>query len=863
MTEVFWYNLSKETVVEALRSDKEYGLTETKLKNRQREFGKNKLPEEKPASKSSVFLAQFKSLFAIILIIAGILTLAYHQYTDTIVIALVLLINAVIGFSQEYRASKILAELKKIVKIQARVIREGHQKIIDSEEIVPSDIIILNAGDKVPADARIIEGHDLKVDEMVLTGEFIPSLKYTEVLPENTILADRENMVYMGTVVLEGAGKAIVVGTGVNTEIGKISQMIGEKEKITPLQKKIKVLSIQIAGVVSFFCLVISILGLTKNIDIFLLFETVVAMAVGAIPEGLPVAITVMLSLGAQRILKRNGLIRNLVSVETLGSTSIILTDKTLTLTKGKMEVEEIIGDRYLALKSAVLASDVFVENSEGPKEKWIIRGDPALKAIAISASEAGLDVIEEIEKHKAVFLPFSPVAKFAAALYIEENQYFLHCLGAPEKLLELSNLKDKEKEELEKKLQKLVRKGRRVMASAYRKIDDKINDTASKELEGYCKNLVFAGFISMKDPLRKTAKEAIRISLEAGVRPIIVTGDHKFTAKAVAEELGLEVEDENILEGKELDKLSDKELNAILNKIQIFARVEPKDKIRIVQAWRNKEKVVAMIGDGVNDAPALRTADIGVALGSGTEVAKESSDLILLNDDFTVIEEAIKEGRRVLDNVKKTTLFMCAECFSEIIIVFGSFLFGLPLPILPTQILWQNLIEGSPQGLALAFEPMEEEIMKRKPEHSKTPLLTKEIKNLILFGGILTDIILLFIFFVLLRYFYYDISHLRTIVFMCLVWGSFFYLFSCKNWRKNIWEYNPFLNKYLNLTVLIGILLSLVAVYSPVFQNLLRTISLSFSEWLIIFVFGIINLVIFESVKYVSKKKRESLIEG
>jgi len=863
MTEVFWYNLSKEEVVEALRSDKENGLTEAKLKNRQREFGKNKLPEEKPASKSSVFLAQFKSLFAIILIIAGILTLAYHQYTDTIVIALVLLINAVIGFSQEYRASKILAELKKIVKIQARVIREGHQKIIDSEEIVPSDIIILNAGDKVPADARIIEGHDLKVDEMVLTGEFIPSLKYTEVLPENTILADRENMVYMGTVVLEGAGKAIVVGTGVNTEIGKISQMIGEKEKITPLQKKIKVLSIQIAGVVSFFCLVISILGLTKNIDIFLLFETVVAMAVGAIPEGLPVAITVMLSLGAQRILKRNGLIRNLVSVETLGSTSIILTDKTLTLTKGKMEVEEIIGDRYLALKSAVLASDVFVENSEGPKEKWIIRGDPALKAIVISASEAGLDVIEEIEKRKAVFLPFSPVAKFAAALYIEENQYFLHCLGAPEKLLELSNLKDKEKEELEKKLQKLVRKGRRVMASAYRKIDDKINDTASKELEGYCKNLVFAGFISMKDPLRKTAKEAIRISLEAGVRPIIVTGDHKFTAKAVAEELGLEVEDENILEGKELDKLSDKELNAILNKIQIFARVEPKDKIRIVQAWRNKEKVVAMIGDGVNDAPALRTADIGVALGSGTEVAKESSDLILLNDDFTVIEEAIKEGRRVLDNVKKTTLFMCAECFSEIIIVFGSFLFGLPLPILPTQILWQNLIEGSPQGLALAFEPMEEEIMKRKPEHSKTPLLTKEIKNLILFGGILTDIILLFIFFVLLRYFYYDISHLRTIVFMCLAWGSFFYLFSCKNWRKNIWEYNPFLNKYLNLTVLIGILLSLVAVYSPVFQNLLRTISLSFSEWLIIFVFGIINLVIFESVKYVSKKKRESLIEG
>jgi len=340
----------------------------------------------------SIFLAQFKSILIFILILAGFFTLIYQKYTDTIAIFLIVLINALIGFSQEYRTSKILKELKKIVKIEARVMRGGNQKIVDSEELVPGDIIILNPGDKVPADGRVFEAKNLKLNEMVLTGEFLSSLKHSEILPENTILADRENMVYMGTVVEEGIGRAIVTETGVNTEIGEIAEMIGKEEKKTPLQKKIKKLSIQIAIIVAFLCSIIFFLGLTGEKDIFLLFETVVATAIGAVPEGLPVAITVILALGAQRILRKRGLIRKLTSVETLGSTTIICADKTLTLTEGRMEVDEVIGDKFLALKVAALTSEAFVEDSKEPKEKWILRGRPTEKALLKAAIEIGIN---------------------------------------------------------------------------------------------------------------------------------------------------------------------------------------------------------------------------------------------------------------------------------------------------------------------------------------------------------------------------------------------------------------------------------------------------------------------------------------
>ena len=854
MAEIFWHNLSKEEVIKTLRSDIDVGLTEKEVEIREREFGKNKLPEEKPPSRLEIFSAQFKSILIFILIVAGFFTLIYKKYTDTIAIFLVVLINTFIGFYQEYRASKILEELKKIVKIEARIMRGGNQKIVDSEELVPGDIIILNPGDKVPADGRVIESQNLKLNEMVLTGEFLPSLKHSQVLPEDTILADRENMVYMGTVVEEGQGKAMVTETGSNTEIGKIAGMIKEKEKKTPLQKKIRKLGIEIALIVGILVLVIFFVGLTKEKDIFLLFETAVAIVVGAVPEGLPVAITVILALGTQRILRKKGLVRKLASVETLGSTTIICVDKTLTLTEGRMEVDEVIGDKFLALKTATLTSEAFVENPREPKEKWILRGRPTDRALLEAGIEIGVDKKREFEKKKIAELPFNPINKFAAALYKENEKEMLYVCGAPEKILELCILSEKEKKEWQKKLEESAQKGLRIVASANKKIENW--DLKIENLQDLCKDLVFTGLITLKDPIRPEVKEAMKICQEAGMRPIIITGDHKLTAKAVAEELGFKIKKENILEGKDLDKLSDKEFEKILPQIQIYARVEPRNKMRIVEAWQERGEVVAMTGDGVNDAPALKKADIGVALGSGTEVAKEASDLVLLNDSFSVIEEAIREGRRVMDNARKAILFMCAECFSEIILVFGAFLFGLPLPILPIQILWQNLIEGSPQGMALAFEPEEKGIMKRKPEEPKIPLIIREIKYLILFGGILTDILLLLTFFLLYKFSNYEISHLRTISFSGLMVGSFFYAFSCKNLRKNIWEYDAFSNKVLNFTIFLGVLLLIAAIYLPIFQVLLDTFPLNFLDWLILLAFGLVNLGLFELIKYILKTK-------
>jgi len=854
MAEIFWHNLSKEEVIKTLRSDIDVGLTEKEVEIREREFGKNKLPEEKPPSRLEIFSAQFKSILIFILIVAGFFTLIYKKYTDTIAIFLVVLINTFIGFYQEYRASKILEELKKIVKIEARIMRGGNQKIVDSEELVPGDIIILNPGDKVPADGRVIESQNLKLNEMVLTGEFLPSLKHSQVLPEDTILADRENMVYMGTVVEEGQGKAMVTETGSNTEIGKIAGMIKEKEKKTPLQKKIRKLGIEIALIVGILVLVIFFVGLTKEKDIFLLFETAVAIVVGAVPEGLPVAITVILALGTQRILRKKGLVRKLASVETLGSTTIICVDKTLTLTEGRMEVDEVIGDKFLALKTATLTSEAFVENPREPKEKWILRGRPTDRALLEAGIEIGVDKKREFEKKKIAELPFNPINKFAAALYKENEKEMLYVCGAPEKILELCILSEKEKKEWQKKLEESAQKGLRIVASANKKIENW--DLKIENLQDLCKDLVFTGLITLKDPIRPEVKEAMKICQEAGMRPIIITGDHKLTAKAVAEELGFKIKKENILEGKDLDKLSDKEFEKILPQIQIYARVEPRNKMRIVEAWQERGEVVAMTGDGVNDAPALKKADIGVALGSGTEVAKEASDLVLLNDSFSVIEEAIREGRRVMDNARKAILFMCAECFSEIILVSGAFLFGLPLPILPIQILWQNLIEGSPQGMALAFEPEEKGIMKRKPEEPKIPLIIREIKYLILFGGILTDILLLLTFFLLYKFSNYEISHLRTISFSGLMVGSFFYAFSCKNLRKNIWEYDAFSNKVLNFTIFLGVLLLIAAIYLPIFQVLLDTFPLNFLDWLILLALGLVNLGLFELIKYILKTK-------
>jgi len=852
MAEIFWHNLTIEETGELQRTNLNDGLSEKEVKVRQREFGKNKLPEEKPLSKFKIFLEQFRSPLIYILVIAGVITLILKKYTDAIVVFGAVFLNTIVGFLQENKASQTLRALKKIVKHTAEILRDGNLKIIDSNELVPGDIIILTPGGKVPADGRIIESQSLKINEMTLTGEWIAAKKNPEILARETPLTDRDNMIYMGCVIEDGKGKAIVTETGINTEIGKVAATLREtREEKTPYQKKLANFSKIVGIIIGVICFGIFIEGMLTGGEFLEMFTTAVAVAVAAVPEGLPVAMTVILALGMQRILKNKGLVRRLASVETLGSTSVIATDKTATLTEGKMKVSGITGDRILAPKAAVLTSEAFIENPDEPKEKWVIRGRPTDRALLEAGIESGIDGKREFEKKKIAEIPFNPINKFAAALYEENDEKTIYVCGAPEKILELCDLSVEEKINLEKQLDDSTQKGLRVVAAAYRK--------QVENLEDFFENLVFAGFITLKDPIRPDVKKAMKICRQAGMKPIIVTGDHKLTAKAVAEELGFKIKNENILEGRDLDNLSDEEFEKILPRIQIYARVEPKHKMRIIQAWQERGETVAMTGDGVNDAPALKKADIGVALGSGTEVAKETSDLILLNDSFSIIVAAIEEGRAILDNIRKVITYLLSDSFTEVILVSASILAGFPLPVTAVQILWVNLIEDGLPDIALAFESKEKDLMGQKPGGHNASLLTKEMKALIFIIGLITDFLLLGLFLWLLKYSDYEISHIRTIIFAGLSVDSLFYVFSCKSLRRNLWRINPLDNKFLFFAWIFGIIALLSAIYFSPLQTILKTAPLNIFDWQLILGLGFLNVILIEATKWYFIDKEEN----
>lgn len=890
-----FYNQSWEEVVRILGSNAEFGLSDEEAFLRQKKFGKNQLPGEKSLSGAKILFNQLKSPLIYILIIAGFITLFFKEWADAIVIFGAVILNTLVGFFQENKASKALSALKKIVKIEAQAIRNGNEKNIDSADLMPGDIIVFTTGNKIPADARLIESHHLMINEAPLTGESTPAQKRNEVLPQGTLLADRDNMVYMGCVIDNGKGKAIVTSIGKDTEIGNVAFLVEEtRETKTPLQQKIAHFSKIIGIVISSITFFIFIEGILKGRDFLEMFMTSIAVAVAAIPEGLPVALTVILALGAQRILKRKGLVRKLAAAETLGGTSLIAVDKTLTLTEGKMTVSETVTpgvkikfgefkvkhhkDHELLLRIAVLTSEAFIENPDDPYPLWIIDGRPTDKALILAGAEVGQKkpVLEKAYV-KIDEIPFSSENKFIAVLVqaapvinglvrhvkvslvkdpIIEGAHHQAILvaGAPEKIIAHSLLEEKDISELNKELEELTGKGLRVVAAAYKEIAD--HKTEIENLEKEINGLTFVGFIGLKDPLRPEAKEAIFLCKKAGMKPIIVTGDHLLTAKAVAEELELKTESKNIIEGGELDNISDEELQKIIKDIEVYARVEPRHKLRIVEAWQAQGEVVAMTGDGVNDTPALKKADIGVALGSGTDVAKEVSDLVLLTDNFNVIVAAVEEGRVIIDNIRKVITYLLSDSFTETVLVGMSIIFGWPLPVTAVQILWVNLIEDGLPNMALAFEPKEKDVLTRKPEGKEIKLLTPEMKSIIFIIGFLTDFILLGIFWWFLRG-NYDIQYVRTIIFAALGIDSLFYVFSCKSLRRNIWRTNPFSNKFLIASVVFGFLALLAGIYIPVFQTLLKTVPIGFKEWLIVLGLGLLNVLLIELVKYIFIVKR------
>ena len=869
-----WHSLSVEKTLQELKSNIN-GLSEEEAEKRLKKFGLNKLPEEKMFSRLKLFLGQFKSPLIYILLIAGIITLILSEYTDSIVIFGAVFLNTIVGYLQESKASQALTKLKKFLELKAVVFRNGEEKEILQRDIVPGDIILLRAGDKVSADARIIEIHNLRINESSLTGEWLPAKKKIDVLEKGVSLADRDNMVYLGTIVENGWGKAVVIKTGEDTELGNVSSMVREaEEKETPYQRKISQLSKVIGIVIAIVCVLIFIEGIVTGEDFIEMFKTVIAIAVAAIPEGLPVAMTVILAIGMERILRRKGLVRRLASAETLGNTSIILTDKTGTLTEAKMEVagiytgNEILKnkikngkeDHSLALKAAMLCNESFIENLEEPTKKWIIRGRPTEKALLLAGIQAGISNKKLVEEQPKIDqLIFDSSYKYAITMHkLDEKNNIIYALGSPERILEMSSFIDingqtkklllTDLNKIKKRYEKLTKQGLRVLAVSYKNTSDNEIDRNKEEKS---KEMVFIGLFAMHDPIRKETGKAIELCRQAGMNPIIVTGDHKLTAQAVASQLGFKINKNNILEGKDLEKLSDEELEKKIKNIKIYARVEPRQKLRIVQAWQRKGEVVAMTGDGINDAPALRQADIGVALGSGTDVAREVSDLVLLTDNFSIIVAAVEEGRAIVDNTRKVITYLLSDSFTEVILIAVSLLFGWPLPVLAVQILWVNLIEDGFPNIALAFEPKEKDLMKQKPHDDKLPLLNKEMKALIFIIGLITDVFLLALFYYLLKYSGYEIAHIRSIVFAALTVDSLFYVFSCKSLRRNIWQINLFSNKFLIISWLFGVSMLLGALYIGPLQTLLKTVPLNFIDWILILGLGILNMILIEATKY------------
>ncbi|MBU3925960.1 HAD-IC family P-type ATPase [Patescibacteria group bacterium] len=875
-----WHVFSLKEIQERLLVDFNKGLDEKEILKRQKHYGQNTFESKKNFYYLTLIWKQIKNPLVFILIIAAFVTFFLEEYTNTIVIVIAVLINTIIGIIQEGKASKSFEKLKSSQKKYATVIREGRQKIIEATELIPGDILILQMGDKISADARLLEGKNLQVNESILTGEWLSIKKDPKArLKEEAHINDKINMLWMGTLVTEGWGKALVVNTGPHTEIGKIAEVLNEgDEVITPLQKGIKHLARFLGLAVVIILSFIFIIGIGRGEPLIDMLLISVALAVSAIPEGLPAAVTVILAIGMERILAKGGLVKNLNAAETLGSSTIILTDKTGTLTKAEMKISKIMTyfsenpefqnrehkDRLEVLQMAFLASDSFIENPEEELVEWRIRGGPMDKAILSASIEAGLKPIEILKKNsRSDFIPFDSERRFSASLNkCAENVHRIYMMGAAELVLNLcdkiyagfkeTKFGEKELNFMKRVYEKETAGGSRILAIAYKDIDSKNFPQDKEEQKNIFGKMVFGGFVGFHDPLREDVQESITIAKEAFVRTIMATGDYITTAQKVAQEIGILKPNGLIIDGEKMEKMTDKELENDLEKIDVFARVLPHQKMRIIKAWQARGEVVAMTGDGVNDAPALKHADIGIALGSGTEVAKEASDIILLNNGFSIIVYAIEEGRRILDNLRKIIAYLLSTSFSEIVLIGTAVILGFPLPVLPAQILWINIIQEGFMNFAFTFEPKEKDLMKRNPK-TKSPkkILTPKLKKMIFIVTLVTSALLTALYFFFINYFSYSIEKIRTIMFVAISVSSIFFAFSFKNLKRPIWKIKIFSNKYLIFAFLASFVLLITSLFVPILQKLLSLVTLSFKEILMLLAFGLINLFVIEVVKY------------
>ena len=906
-----WYALSREEVLEQFKTDDKKGLSDKEIKERQARFGPNDLAKAPKAPSWSLFINQFRDFMVLVLLAATAISAFLGEYADAITILIIVVVNAILGFVQEYRAERSMEALKQLTAPEAKVIRGGQERKIPAVELVPGDIVILEEGDRIPADLRLLKTVNLEIEESTLTGESVPVKKTEAALAGKDLpLGDTRNMSYLGTVVTRGRGRGIVVNTGMATEMGQIYGMIQEAgQEETPLQRRLAQLG---KGLVAFclsICAVVVVVGITRGEEAYNMFLAGVSLAVAAIPEGLPAIVTVALAIGLQRMIRRNAIIRKLPAVETLGCATVICSDKTGTLTQNEMTVRKVVvggdtfdvtgegydpkgefagaGDKHdtnftLMMKASVLCNNTVLQRGSvsvaglfrgivrgGSARGWSILGDPTEGALLVMSAKAGFwrERIE-MKEPRVAELPFDSDRKRMTVVCRQPSGGLTaYTKGAPDVVLDLCThtcrggmlvpLSDRDKEKILEANSSLAENALRVLAFAYRDLPANTENFSEDALE---QRLVFLGLAGMIDPPRPAAIAAAQTCRRAGIKVVMITGDHQLTAYAVGRELGIIPRGGKVVTGRELDRMSDEELREHADRIAVYARVSPKHKLRIVRALKQLGHVVGMTGDGVNDAPAVKEADIGISMGiTGTDVTKEASAMVLTDDNFSSIVAAVEEGRGIYDNIRKFIRYLLSCNVGEVLTMFLAVLIGIPLPLTPIQILWMNLVTDGLPAMALGADPYDRDIMSRPPRHPKESVFSHGLAWRIGTSGTVIGLGTLLAFWIGLSM--GDVALARTMAFNTLVFFQLFYVFTCRSEFHTILEVGLFTNPYLLGAVSISAALQLMVDYAPFLQPIFQTVPLQGIHWAIILGISSIPTMVGTLFRHLVSRAREKVM--